>query len=134
MAPGIDGIEGSPHGHDVVPVKGAVAYLQKRGYPESVTSIYQGIKAAASPYTYLGSTKDVGANRVVFGEAVNLVLDKLGKLPERLLFANRRTEMVLAPVAAALQLPLERSRKLPGVQQFHRSLDRFLASGPGGPR
>jgi hypothetical protein len=28
-------------------------------------------------YQYLGSTKEVGANRVVFGEAVNLVLDKL---------------------------------------------------------
>lgn len=79
MAPGIDGIEGSPHGHDVVPVKAAVAYLQKRGYPESVTSVYQEIKATAFPYAYLGSTKEVGANRVVFGEAVNLVLDKLSE-------------------------------------------------------
>ena len=31
------------------------------------------------PYLYIGSTKEVGANRVVFGEAVNLVLDKLSK-------------------------------------------------------
>jgi hypothetical protein len=78
MAPGIRGIEGTTHGHDVVPVKGAIEYLTKRGYPESLSSgILNNIKAVASPYLYLGSTKEVGANRVVFGEAVNLVLDKL---------------------------------------------------------
>jgi hypothetical protein len=79
MAPGIKGIEGTTHGHDVVPVKMAVEYLTKRGYPESVTSVLSNIKAVASPHIYLGSTKEVGANRVVFGEAVNLVLDKLSK-------------------------------------------------------
>ena len=37
------------------------------------------IKPSSTSYTYNGSTKEVGANRVVFGEAVNLVLDKLSK-------------------------------------------------------
>jgi len=66
-----------------------------------------------------------------FREHFVQVLDKLGQMPEQLLFANRRTEMVFAPIAAALQIPLERSRKLPGVQQIRRTLARFLEVGPG---
>jgi hypothetical protein len=81
MAPGIIGIEGSPHGHDVIPVKAAVKYLQDRGYDSifNVEQFYQSIKATPSPFSFIGSTKELGANRVVFGEAVNLVLDKLSK-------------------------------------------------------
>ncbi|KAG6337102.1 hypothetical protein ID866_1976 [Astraeus odoratus] len=80
MAPGVPDIEGSTHGHDVIPVKAAIKYFQQRGYPESLASdILLNIKPSAVPYLYIGSTKEVGANRVVFGEAVNLVLDKLSK-------------------------------------------------------
>ncbi|KAH7912832.1 thiamine diphosphate-binding protein [Hygrophoropsis aurantiaca] len=80
MAPGVEDIEGSTHGHDVIPVKAAIKYLSSRGYPESIASdILLNIKPASSPYLYIGSTKEIGANRVVFGEAVNLVLDKLSK-------------------------------------------------------
>jgi len=78
MAPGIADIEGSPHGHDVIPVKSAVKYLQTKGY-SSFVSIYDNIKPVPNPYLYIGSTKELGANRVVFGEAVSAVLDKLGK-------------------------------------------------------
>jgi len=78
MAPGIPDIEGSSHGHDVIPVKSAVKYLEKRGLSQ-FTSIYDGIKPVLSPYLYVGSSKEVGANRVVFGEAVNMVLDTLSK-------------------------------------------------------
>lgn len=80
MAPGVADIEGSTHGHDVIPVKAAVKYLTARGYPTSVSEdILNNIKPTSVPYLYIGSTKEVGANRVVFGEAVNLVLDKLSK-------------------------------------------------------
>ena len=80
MAPGVADIEGSTHGHDVIPVKAAIKYLTSRGYPASVSEgILNNIKPSAVPYLYIGSTKEVGANRVVFGEAVNLVLDKLTK-------------------------------------------------------
>lgn len=80
MAPGVADIEGSTHGHDVIPVKAAIKYLTARGYPTSVSEdILTNIKPSSVPYSYLGSTKEVGANRVVFGEAVNLVLDKLSK-------------------------------------------------------
>jgi len=77
MAPGIADIEGSPHGHDVIPVKAAVKYLQARGLSDFV-SVYD-INPVPNPYLYIGSTKELGANRVVFGQAVNAVLDKLGK-------------------------------------------------------
>lgn len=80
MAPGIPDIEGSPHGHDVIPVKSAIKYFAKRGYPENVASdVLLNIKPAAVPYQYIGSTKEVGANRAIFGDAVNLVLDKLSR-------------------------------------------------------
>ncbi|KAH0585534.1 hypothetical protein H2248_008766 [Termitomyces sp. 'cryptogamus'] len=79
MAPGIPDIEGSTHGHDVIPVKSALAYFHKRGGFPDFSELYSSIKAAAQPYTYLGSTKEVGATRVIFGEAVNIVLDTLSK-------------------------------------------------------
>ncbi|KAF4614161.1 hypothetical protein D9613_008080 [Agrocybe pediades] len=78
MAPGIPDIEGSSHGHDVIPVKSAVKYLEKRGLSQ-FANIYDGIKPQLSPYLYIGSSKEIGANRVVFGEAVNMVLDGLSK-------------------------------------------------------
>jgi hypothetical protein len=80
MAPGIADIEGSHQGHDVVPVKSAVNYFKARGFPATFASgIYDNIKPTPNPILYVGSTKETGANRVVFGEAVNGVLDKLSK-------------------------------------------------------
>jgi len=78
MAPGIVDIQGTSHGHDVIPVKSAVNYLKSRGYPD-FTDLYADMKAVGINYTHIGCTKELGANRVVFGEAVNLVLDKLSK-------------------------------------------------------
>lgn len=78
MAPGIPDIEGSSHGHDVIPIKSALKYLQARGYPD-YSEIYSSIKAVAQPYQHIGSSKEIGANRIVFGLAVNSVLDKLSK-------------------------------------------------------
>jgi len=80
MAPGVADIQGSTHGHDVVPVKAAMNYLKARGYPDNFgSSIYDNIKPTPNPILYVGSTKELGANRVVFGDAVNGVLDKLTK-------------------------------------------------------
>ena len=80
MAPGVADIEGSTHGHDVIPVKAATKYLVSRGHSESVISdILGNIKPSAVLYSYIGSTKETGANRAIFGDAVNLVLDKLSK-------------------------------------------------------
>lgn len=79
MAPGVADIQGSTHGHDVVPVKAAINYFKARGFPaDFATSILDNIKPTPNPYTYKGSGGS-NANRVVFGEAVNGVLDKLSK-------------------------------------------------------
>ncbi|KAH8116771.1 thiamine diphosphate-binding protein [Phellopilus nigrolimitatus] len=80
MAPGVDSIEGSPHGHDVIPVKAAINYLEKRGYPAAISSdILLNIKPSGVPYVYEGSSKETAANRVEFGEAVSRVLDGFSK-------------------------------------------------------
>ncbi|KAI4526004.1 thiamine diphosphate-binding protein [Schizophyllum commune Loenen D] len=78
MAPGVDDIEGTPHGHDVIPVKAALNYLKKRGHPD-YSNILLEIKPNANPYLFVGSTKESAANRAIFGEAVNKVLDTLSK-------------------------------------------------------
>ncbi|KZS95621.1 transketolase [Sistotremastrum niveocremeum HHB9708] len=79
MCPGIKGLEGSSHGHDAIPVKIAVEYLRGKGYPQSVVDILTNIKPDPNPYLYIGSTKELAANRVEFGEAVSRVLDGLSK-------------------------------------------------------
>ncbi|KAG1896922.1 thiamine diphosphate-binding protein [Suillus fuscotomentosus] len=115
MAPGVADIEGSTHGHDVIPVKAAVKYLTARGYPASVSEdILNNIKPTSVPYLYIGSTKEVGANRVVFGEAVNLVLDKLSK--------EEATEKVMV-----IDSDLEGSTGLKVIHQKHPEV--FVPSG-----
>ena len=79
MAPGIEGIEGETHAHDVIKVDVARKYLTKRGYKNEQLAFYDQIKPRENPYKYRGSTKDKGANRVIFGEAVNAVLDPMSK-------------------------------------------------------
>ncbi|KIJ25680.1 hypothetical protein M422DRAFT_77069 [Sphaerobolus stellatus SS14] len=79
MCPGVEGLEGSNHGHDVVPVKTAIKHLLGRGYPQSSLDILNNIKPYSTPYLHIGSSNDRGANRVEFGEAVCRVLDKIGK-------------------------------------------------------
>jgi len=114
MAPGVEGIEGSPHGHDVIPVAKAINYLKKRGYDNEghVTKIFDGIRPHPNPYLYIGSTKEVGANRVVFGEAVNDVLDKN---------ADRKKDVMV------IDSDLEGSTGLKAIHQKHP--DVFVPSG-----
>ncbi|KAJ7510549.1 thiamine diphosphate-binding protein [Mycena galericulata] len=61
MAPGIVDIQGSPHGHDVIPVKSAVKHLLSRGYPD-FSELYAGMAAVDQAYLHIGSTKERGAN------------------------------------------------------------------------
>jgi len=78
MAPGIRSIQGSPHGHDVIPVDAAIEYLNGKGYPEGA-AILKGIKASSTSYIFQGSSKEKTANRVQFGESVSKVLDGVPK-------------------------------------------------------
>ncbi|KAJ5485484.1 hypothetical protein N7539_005472 [Penicillium diatomitis] len=79
MAAGIEGIEGETHAHDVITVDVARKYLTKRGYSKEQLAFYDDIKARSNPHKYEGSTKEKGGNRVIFGEAVNSILNGLSK-------------------------------------------------------
>uniref|UniRef100_B8HK66 Transketolase domain protein n=1 Tax=Cyanothece sp. (strain PCC 7425 / ATCC 29141) TaxID=395961 RepID=B8HK66_CYAP4 len=78
MCPGIEGLEGSTHGHDVISVKLALQYLEARGHSAAVEHL-KSIQPAKQTYTFLGSSDKWGSNRNVFGEAVVKVLDRLSE-------------------------------------------------------
>jgi transketolase len=69
MCPGIVGLEGSTHGHDVVSVKVALEYLETRGHTGAVDFL-KGVVAPKNTDTFLGSSDKWDANRNVFGDAV----------------------------------------------------------------
>ena len=73
MAVGIEGLEGSTHGHDVIPVDLAIAYLEQRGQ-DAAAAYLKGIEKPVNPYTYLGSSTHTAANRNIFGDTVVSVL------------------------------------------------------------
>lgn len=113
MAPGIPDIEGSTHAHDVIPIGSATKYLEKRGLGK-LAGIYDTIKPSPNPYLYVGSSKEIGANRVIFGEAVNMVLDTLSKEE-----AKRKVLVI--------DSDLEGSTGLKSIHQKHSEV--FLSSG-----
>ncbi|MEB3881964.1 transketolase C-terminal domain-containing protein [Lyngbya sp. CCY1209] len=78
MCVGIDGLEGSPHGHDVISVDAAIAYLEAKGRTEAADYL-KGIKKPKQDYTFLGSSEDLGSNRNVFGDAVVSVLSTMSE-------------------------------------------------------
>lgn len=73
MAVGIEGIEGSTHGHDVISVKAAISYLEAKGHTAAV-EILNSISPTPNPYEFIGSSKNTGANRNTFGDAMVEVL------------------------------------------------------------
>jgi len=79
MAVGIPGIEGSPKGHDVIPVDFAITYLKERGQPEAVT-VLESSTQQTSTVTYLGSSPDKAKNRDNFGK---IICDILARMPDR---------------------------------------------------
>lgn len=78
MCVGIEGLEGSTHGHDVIPLKLAIAYLEKRGQTEAVNYL-KSIEAPKQPYTYIGSSDKMGSNRNVFGDTVVSILKDMSE-------------------------------------------------------
>nr|BAW33011.1 transketolase [Moniliella megachiliensis] len=113
MAPGIKGIEGVPGGHDVIPLPTAIEYLKDRGYDDAI-KVLEGIKPRKDTYVYEGSTKDRGACRVAFGEAVADVLDKTSQ--------EENKEKVLC-----IDSDLEGSTGLKVIHQRHPEV--FVTSG-----
>jgi len=76
MAVGIKGLEGSTHGHDVIPVDLAIAYLEQRGQ-DAAAACLKAIEKPVNPAIYLGSSRTTAANRNVFGDSVVEVLSRL---------------------------------------------------------
>lgn len=76
MAVGIDGIEGSIHGHDVIPVDAALKYLKAQGQDAAV-SFLENIEKPKNPYSFQGSGDKLGSNRNVFGETMAEILSAM---------------------------------------------------------
>lgn len=114
MAAGIEGIEGETHAHDVITVDIARKYLTKRGYSKESLAFYDDIKSRSNPHQYQGSSKEKGANRAIFGEAVNSVLDGLSKEE-----ATRRVMVIDSDLAG--------STGLKAIQSKHPEV--FIPSG-----
>ena len=75
MAPGVNGVEGTTTGHDVVPAQRAMEYLTERGQTEAVDVIKSVQKAKAPQTKYLGSG-DSAAMRGKVGEVLVDIVSK----------------------------------------------------------
>ncbi len=91
MAVGVPGIEGSPKGHDVIPVNLAIDYLTAKGRDAAVTML-QAATPAAATVSHLGSSGKMGKVRDDFGKAVADILDGLDKPAERVLVVDSDLE------------------------------------------
>lgn len=78
MCPGIAGLEGSTHGHDVISVKLATEYLEARGQQAAADHL-KGIVAPKNEYKFLGSSDQWDANRNVFGDAAVAAMSTLSE-------------------------------------------------------
>ncbi len=77
MAVGINHLEGSPHGHDVIKTAYAIEYLEQRGLHDAAAYLKNVKKGPAAP-TFKGSTGS-GKNRSLFGKVFNEIVGGLSK-------------------------------------------------------
>jgi transketolase len=93
MCPGIEGIEGTTHGHDVIAVDKAIAYLEKHGQ-SAAADFLKNIKQPKNDYKFLGVSDKLGSNRNVFGDAVVSVLSKMSdaERKEKVIFIDSDLE------------------------------------------
>ncbi|MGQ9870829.1 transketolase C-terminal domain-containing protein [Leptodesmis sp.] len=78
MCVGIRGLEGSNHGHDVISVEKAIAYLEDRGHSAAVDYL-RNIQKPKQTYTFIGSGDKWDSNRNVFGDAVVGILGRMSE-------------------------------------------------------
>ncbi|MBW4581560.1 MAG: transketolase [Tildeniella nuda ZEHNDER 1965/U140] len=113
MSVGIEGLEGSTHGHDVISVKLAIAYLEKRGLTAAVDFL-KAIETPKNPYKFIGAGDTWDSNRNVFGDAVNAVLDGMSE-------ADRKANVIV------IDSDLEGSCGLKKIHDAHPEV--FIPSG-----
>jgi len=76
MCPGIEGLEGSEHGHDVIPLDLALKYLEARDRADAVDYLKR-IEKPKQSYSFLGVGDKLGSKRNIFGEAVVSMLGRM---------------------------------------------------------
>jgi len=113
MAPRVKGIEGTPEGHDVIPVDLAVAWLEGRGQTAAAEYL-KGIEKPSHKVTYRGSSSEKSSNRNVFGQAVAEILSEM---PE----AERKSRVLV------IDSDLEGSCGLKHIRKAHPEV--FVKSG-----
>jgi transketolase len=113
MCPGIDGLEGSNHGHDVISVKLALQYLEQRGHTAAVEYL-NSMEKPKDSYKFLGIGDKWDSNRNVFGDAVNGMLDQMSE-------ADRKAKVVV------IDSDLEGSCGLKKIHDAHPEV--FVPSG-----
>ncbi len=113
MCVGIEGLEGSTHGHDVISVDLALTYLEKRGHTAAIEHI-KSVTKNKQNYTFMGSSENVGSNRNTFGEAMVKVLGSMSEA--------ERKEKVLV-----IDSDLEGSCGLKQIRQAHPEI--FVSGG-----
>jgi transketolase C-terminal domain/subunit/transketolase N-terminal domain/subunit len=91
MAVGIPGIEGSPKGHDVIPVDFAISYLKEKGRREAVAALESSTKQTAT-VEYLGSTKEKAKNRDNFGKIICEIIEEIPDRKAKLLVVDSDLE------------------------------------------
>jgi transketolase len=74
MCVGIQGLEGSAHGHDVIKVSVAKEYLAARGHDAAVQYLSSVPKGPSAPVCEGSDAKSVGRNRDLFGKILNEIL------------------------------------------------------------
>ena len=77
MCPGIEGLEGSNHGHDVIKTATAIEYLEARGQNAAADFLKSVEKGPGKP-SYIGSA-GAGKNRSAFGDIINELLDGMSE-------------------------------------------------------
>ena len=78
MCPGIEGLEGSTHGHDVISVDLALSYLESNNQ-QAAADMLRTIEAPKQDKDFLGSSDIWNANRAVFGDAVVDILSRMSE-------------------------------------------------------
>eukprot|EP01063_Lacrimia_lanifica_P000603 TRINITY_DN10315_c0_g2_i3.p1 TRINITY_DN10315_c0_g2~~TRINITY_DN10315_c0_g2_i3.p1 ORF type:complete len:539 (+),score=255.74 TRINITY_DN10315_c0_g2_i3:515-2131(+) len=78
MAPGIEGVEGTHTGHDVVPVARAIDYLGKRGHKEAI-EVLKAVQKTKDPHGAYKGAGDYAAMRGAVGDALVAILSKMTK-------------------------------------------------------
>lgn len=79
MGVGIKGIEGTPKGHDVIPVNLAIDYLKEKGR-DTAADLLENAPDKGPGRTYLGSSTEKAKNRDNFGK---IICDLLQDMPDR---------------------------------------------------